>query len=469
MNRSLFLVALILLVPPCAAAASVRVLSPGGPVFAAADPDGESDLYREGRRALDDSRWDDAIDRFGRLASEGGEEADAALFWKAYAEHKAGRKGEALASLKRLAAEHAGSAWLDDAKALELEVRGGGGRVPADGSAEDEELKLYALDGLMQMDSERAVPLLLKFLAGDHSRALKEKALFVLSQSDSPRATSAVLEVARGSRHPDLQLKAVEMLGVSGDEHAVGALKELYATSTEPRLRAAVLQAYLVADEAAPLVAVATGDGDERLRGQAIHLLGAMGAETELRALLGSAASPELRIEVLEAMGVAGDDEGLLKVAREERDPQVRRRAIEGLGVAGADEALRTLLRSEASAEVRVAVLEAMGVAGDVEGLAQAARQERDPEVQRRAIQGLGVAGGEEAQDTLAALYRATSDREVKSAVIEALFVNGGAQALIDIFRQEKDRELKREALQKLSMMDDDEASSLLMEILEKE
>jgi hypothetical protein len=71
---------------------------------------------------------------------------------------------------------------------LEQEIRGGGDR-PAATSEDDEELKLYALDSLMQAEPEQAVPVLERLLAGNASSRLKERALFVLSQSDSPQGT----------------------------------------------------------------------------------------------------------------------------------------------------------------------------------------------------------------------------------------------------------------------------------------
>ena len=48
-----------------------------------------SDLYREGQRALAENRYADAATLFARLAAESAEEADAALYWKAYSEAKA--------------------------------------------------------------------------------------------------------------------------------------------------------------------------------------------------------------------------------------------------------------------------------------------------------------------------------------------------------------------------------------------
>ena len=62
----------------------------------------------------------------------------------------------------------------------------------------DEDLKLMALNGLMNSDPERAIPMLEKILQGNQSPKLKERALFVLSQNDNAKARQILLQIARG-------------------------------------------------------------------------------------------------------------------------------------------------------------------------------------------------------------------------------------------------------------------------------
>jgi len=54
-----------------------------------------------------------------------------------------------------------------------------------------------------------------------------------------------------------------------------------------------------------------------------------------------------------------------------------------------------------------------------------------------------------------------------KRAVIDALFVDGDARTMIVLARGEKDRELRRAMLQKLSMMDSPDAVEFLNQQLE--
>lgn len=384
------------------------------PVIGTAQKD---DLYRAAQRDLESSRWDQAIAKFGQLAQRGGSEADAALYWKAYAENKAGRSQKALTTLRQLSGAHPKSEWIDDAKALEVEIRGAGGMAEPgddggeDGSSgalsEDDELKLYALNGLMGRDPARALPLLQKFLQGNHPPRLKEQALFVLSQGGSPEARKILLGVARGSAHPELQPRAVEYLGIAGGDENVKVLDEIYRASNRPEVKQSVLNAYF------------------------------MTRRTDL----------------------------LAAVARDAKDPG-REQAISLLGPLKAEKELRQIYRSESSPDVRRKVLDALGMAGDVETLTEAARQEQDSALRRHAIQSLGVFGGPQGLETLRSLS-ASADPGVRKAVAEAFFVRADARALIGLFRAEKDRQVRREIVSYLSLMNSDEAEQFLAKIYE--
>ena len=119
----------------------------------------KDDLYRSGQKAIDEGRWNEAASIFGKVAERGGAEADAGLYWKAYAQNKAGNRAAALTTIRELTSTFPKSSWLDDARALEVEVRGDRGVTVQPAAEEDEELKLYALSGLMNHNPEKALPL----------------------------------------------------------------------------------------------------------------------------------------------------------------------------------------------------------------------------------------------------------------------------------------------------------------------
>src|SRR5690242_1017028 len=76
--------------------------------------------YQNGRRALDAGQWDQAISSFDASIAHKSASADGALYWKAYAQNRAGRRTEALATIAALRKSHPSSRWLNDAQELEV-------------------------------------------------------------------------------------------------------------------------------------------------------------------------------------------------------------------------------------------------------------------------------------------------------------------------------------------------------------
>ncbi len=65
-------------------------------------------------------------------------------------------------------------------------------------------------------------------------------------------------------------------------------------------------------------------------------------------------------------------------------------------------------------------------------------------------------------------LYYTETDFEIKSKIIDGLFMMADDVSLIEIARKEKDRELKRNAIEKLTMINSDEATEFMLELLDK-
>src|SRR6266852_4876057 len=77
--------------------------------------DRKTELYDGGREALDDERYDKAAGIFEELARMNGPQTDAALYWKAYAENKLGKRDTALATIADLKRRFPQSRWQNDA------------------------------------------------------------------------------------------------------------------------------------------------------------------------------------------------------------------------------------------------------------------------------------------------------------------------------------------------------------------
>ena len=75
------------------------------------------------------------------------ERADAALYWKAFAQFKLARTDDALATITQLRHDYAQSRYLTDAKVLEADARKAAGQPVNPSAADDEEIKLLMAQG----------------------------------------------------------------------------------------------------------------------------------------------------------------------------------------------------------------------------------------------------------------------------------------------------------------------------------
>ncbi len=368
------------------------------------------ELYNDGREDLDEGRYDQAADKFRQLVELNGSQTDAALYWKAYAENRLGKRDTALATIADMKRRFPQSRWQKDATALEIEVKQSTGQPVKPADQSDEELKMLAIQGLMSSDPERTFPLLEKVINGSGSPKEKSKALFVLAQSGSPQAREILGKIARGQSNPELQRKAVEYLGLFGGSEARKTLAEVYASSSDASVKHAILRSYMIGGDHERLFAAAKSEKDESLRREAIRQLGLVHGTSELEQLYQAETSTDLRRDILQAFFLAGDSGRLVKVAQGEKDADLRRAAVRNLGLIHSDDSGKAL-------------------------------QE---------------------------IYGKETDHTVKAEVLNAYFLQGNAKALVAIARNEKDPELKKTAVSKLSLMHSKEGTDYLMELLQK-
>ncbi len=376
---------------------------------AAAD---DASLYADGTRAINESRWQDAVGLFGRVAEQRGEHAEGALYWKAYAENKEGQAAGALETCADLRKLYPKSRWIEECGALEIEIRGKSGDPVAPQAEADENLKLLALNALMQQDQAQAVPILQKILTGNQSEELKKRALFVLAQNQSPEAQALIGQIAHGQSGPALQVRAIQMVAAAQGPHSGEMLSDIYQHSSDVQVKKTILRSYVI----------------------------------------------------------SGDSTRLLAAAKQESDPDLVRTAVHSLGAAGGGEDLLTLYKATNNAETKSDIINSLIAAGPngMGALTEIAATEPNADLRRRAIRNLGIAGGMSAAPSLVATYEKNSDEETKRAAAQALFLANDAHDLVVLARSEKDMEMKKYLVQQLSLMRSPEATQYMLEILNK-
>jgi len=316
------------------------VLSHAGMLFQGRGSSGKFDTdYDNGTRALDDHKYDEAVRRFDAVINSKSDRADGALYWKAYALNRQGRRDEALAALAVLLRDHPNSRWLNDAQALEAEVKQGSGQAASPAQETNEDLKLMAINSLMGADPARAMPLLEGLLQGNSTPAVKDRAMFVLTQSQSSRAQQILAQYAKGAGNPDLQMRAIRYMGMSGTNDARQQLVSIYNASNDMSVKRQVIQALMISNGREPLFTLAKNEKDGDLRADVIRQLGIMGATDQLLQLYASDGDPKAKRAVIDGLFMHNDAKALVDLARKESDPAMKRSIVQRLAMMHSKEA----------------------------------------------------------------------------------------------------------------------------------
>jgi hypothetical protein len=255
---------------------------------------------------------------------------------------------------------------------------------------------------------------------------------------------------------------------------SVASLEKILAESPPSRgaERALFLLSQSDTDEARQLLLrIARGETNPRLQRKAIEYVGLFGSEQSRRVLetvYSGAASRDVKRAVLRSYLLSGNKAAVLAVARSEEDPSLRSEAIRQLGVMGARRELAALVGTETTVEAKKSALQALYLTGDSETLVELARTEKDPVLRAEAARNLGLMSREKTGPALAAICRESSDPALRKAALQGLFLQQNDQALVEVARREKDPAVRREAVRYLSLLGSSLSREFLGEILEK-
>ena len=396
-----------------------------------APQDSADSLYRAARAALSDGEHERAASLFRQIHERYPRSAYApdALYYEAFALYRAGgerRWRRALQVLEAQRTRYARAETRGDATALATRIRGelaklGDADAAADvtrradvaaGSCPDrdeDDDRTAALNALLQMDSEQALPILQKVLARRDacSAGLRQKAVFLLSQKRTPETADALMRVAQNDPDSEVRQQAVFWLSQVHTERATELLLNILNTSPDQELQEKALFALSQQNSERGTKALrdyaAREGAEEELREKAIFWLGQQRSTENadfLRSLYGRLGSEELKEKVLFSLSQQkgmGNDRWLLSIAQNEKEStELRKKAI-FWAVQGSESASAQVLDSLydriTDREIREQILFAYSQQRDraaVDKLMEVARSERDAELRKKAIFWLG-------------------------------------------------------------------------------
>ncbi|HEX8696432.1 MAG TPA: HEAT repeat domain-containing protein [Longimicrobium sp.] len=387
------------------------------------------ELYTEGREALNDDDYARAARLFQRVRQDHPRSryVPDALYWEAFARYRIGGNDQlrmALGGLDALRRDHPRATARRDADELATRIRGelarrGDSRaaervtqgaeraVQECGRGGDDDTRTAALNALLQMDADQALPILRRVLARRDacSEELRKHAVFLVAQKRNADTENLLLSIARDDPSSEVREQAVFWLSQVGTERAVDILGEILRSSRDAGLQEKAV--FALSQHRSPRAAqllrqTAEQAGPRSVREQAIFWLGQRRSQENaeyLRGLFRRLDDRELKDKVifsLSQMRGVGNDRWLLEVARDESQPEeVRKQAIfwasqAGVPLSDVSDLYDRVRDPEVKEQIIFALSQRGREAAAIDKLIQIAKSDRDPKMREKAVFWLG-------------------------------------------------------------------------------
>lgn len=421
------------------------------PPEAWAQRDPADSLYRLAREALSRNDFKRAAEIFHRVSERYPQSAYAgqSLYYEAYSLYRSGDTDElerARDRLRTLRERFPALANAGDAKSLVTrvcgalanrgdqecaafiagEAEGAGttvgpntGRRSCPSEDHDDSDQIAALNALLQMDAERAMPILQKVLARRDacSVGLRRKAVFLVSQKRTAETADILMNVARSDPDQEVREQAVFWLSQVPGERSTTLLEEILKGNGNEEIKEKALFALSQKREGraqAILRDFASRENENPdLRGKAIFWLGQNRAQenTEfLRGLYGRLTNEDLKEKILFSLSQqkgAGNDRWLMDIAVNPRESlELRKKALFWAGQTGvASSEFASLYDRMGDQELKDQIIFVFSQRGRdpaaMDKLFAIARTDKDPELRKKAIFWLGQSRDPRAQKFL--------------------------------------------------------------------
>ena len=419
--------------PAVAQSADAPIVAIPPAPWAEADP--ADSLYRFALELLNRNEYRRAATAFGEITSRYPKSAYAAdaLYWRAFALYRLGGDDDLRDALRALATQrsrHPKATTTADASALEVRIHGAlaqrgdassaaristkatdSTRCTTGDRVDDGDVRAAAINALLQMDAERAVPILKQVLAKRDacSVPLRRKAVFLLSQKQTAETEALMLDVAQHDPSQRVREDAVQWMGQLDSDQAAAALEDIALRSPDEALREKAVWALSERNRPRGQAVVRriaeSDDTPPRMRDKAIFLLGQRRSPENaqfLRDLFNRLPKTDRMdgtrksiLLSLSQMKGEGNDRWLMNVATDEsQSVEVRKHALWTAGEAGVQASELIPLYDRISdgriKEQLIWVLSQSKSRAAADKLIDIARNDRDPQMRKKAIFWLG-------------------------------------------------------------------------------
>jgi HEAT repeat protein len=393
-------------------------------------------MFKSGRDMVSSEQWSQAEQVFGQYVAQYPKEkdADAALYWKAYAEYKLRRLGQARVTLDQLLNDYQNSSWKEDARTLMAQLPGGYAQVEKEKAKEKEkegrggvgygvgmgigagrngdptsdddpcEFKIVVLQTLIESDPQRGLAVATDWLKAGSTQTVrcKSAALGLLARRGGKAATPVILDFAQHETDLKLRARAISVLGATSDDSVIDALRDFAMNAQQPEISEAAF--YALREHTGPravtvLTEIAMSNKPIGLRRAAISSIAGRSGDPSVDALFkiyDGDQNIDIRKSVIAGFANRRSERAgakLLEIARGSENIELRKTAVSAIARRDRQQAIEPLLSlygSEKNEELKDQILNSIGYSNDprvVHKLIEIARNPQEPmEHRKRAI-----------------------------------------------------------------------------------
>lgn len=339
-----------------------------------------------------------------------------------------GARMQAQAARAQADAQRSASAAARSANiAATVSANGRRSSTPPGCKDEDDDDRIEALNALLQMNAEQAMPILKKVLERRDQCAelLRRKAVFLVSQKRTEETADLLLKVAKNDPDEETRNDAIfwlsQVSGEKAEDFLLGILRESKNTETQDKALFGLSQRRSDRAQQALREFVSRGDATPPMRAKAVFWLGQRRTEENAKFLR-------------EQFEKSGDDE----------------------------------LREA----ILVALSQMKGLGNDAFILDQIANPALSIDMRKQALFWASQQGAVTTAQ-LSNIYAKSADQDMREQIIFSLSQRGNKDAaavdkLLDIAKTEKNAELRKRAIFWLGQSKDPRAAKLLQELIER-
>ena len=271
----------------------------------------------------------------------------------------------------------------------------------------DDDERVMALNALLQMDADRALPILKKVLErrDECAYVLRRKAVFLVSQKGGSEAADILMQAAKNDPDAETREQAVFWLGQTGSDRAVTLLEDILKNSDSKVTKDKAL--FALSQHRSPRAGQILRDfaerssEDEELREQAIFWLGQKGGSENadyLKALYSRVKSDQLKQKIIFSLSQQrGNGDWVMNIALDPKESiEMRKQALFWAGQSGgaSTESFAQLYDKMTEHEIKNQLIFVFSQRGRdpkaVDKLMDIAKNEKDKELKSQAVFWLG-------------------------------------------------------------------------------